>query len=414
MPSTGCVTTPSAPCRWRTGDVMRPSRLPLRRLLVCIAMTALVACGADDRPQPSTVAARAPGELLTDAAPLATSPMLQQIAARTLKIRYRSTSGIDGSATSVSGILLQPRGNAPEGGWPIASIAHPTTGLESDCAPSAYPGLMGNAGTVAQFLTAGYVVVMSDYQGLGTPGPHPYLEPITAANNVIDAVRAARKVVPDTSDEWIGYGVSQGGQAVWAANEQAGDYGKGLRLMGTISIAPVTDLRPLVDAMQAGTLTIDQKVLIPMVLKGLQTRHPELDLHDYLHGSMARSVGLFLGCAGDDSTQMGIVAKAAPVTDFMPSSAGAADELRNWLGADVLPRRRASTAMLVGYGDADKVVLPQWTARAIARACALGDAIDAQIAPGQGHGTLDLGSTPIDWISGRFAGTPPPDSCLPG
>lgn len=383
-------------------------------MLTCLAVTILVACGVEDRPQPSTIAARAPGELLAEATPLVTSPALQQIAERVVKIRYRSTSGIDGSATTVSGILLQPKGSPPDGGWPIASIAHPTVGLESNCAPSAYPGLMGNTGTIARFLTAGYVVVMSDYQGLGTPGPHPYLEPTTAANNVIDAVRAAREVVSDTSDTWIGYGESQGGQAVWAANEQAVEYGQGLRLRGTISIAPVTDLRPLVDAMQAGTLTIDQRVLIPMVLKGLQTRHPNLDLDDYLHGAMARSIDLFLGCAGDNSSQMGIVAGAAPATDFMPSSDEAADELRDWLGAEALPRRRASTAMLVGYGDADRVVLPQWTATAITRACALGDVIDVQIAPGQGHGTLDLGSTPDDWLSGRLAGAPPPNSCLPG
>jgi hypothetical protein len=351
--------------------------------------------------------------LVGEPSPLATYPVLQRVADRAVKIRYGSTSGTDGSATTVSGVLFVPRGTPPEGGWPIASIGHPTAGLESDCAPSAYPGLMGNAGTIAQFLTFGYLVVMSDYQGLGTPGPHPYLDPTTEANNVIDAVRAARAVVPDASDSWIGYGVSQGGQAMWAANEQAAQYGRGLQLVGTMSIAPATDLRPMVDAMQAGTLTVEQKVLLPMVLKGLQVRHPELDLDDYLHGSMARSIDVFVGCEGEDSSLRGIIAQAAPASDFMPSTPQAADRLRQWFGADALPRRPASAPMLVGYGDADPIVLPQWTAEAIQRGCALGDVIDAQVAPGQGHGTLDLGSTLFDWVKGRFDGSPPPNSCAP-
>ena len=389
----------------------------LRRLLGCLSVAALlsaqVACSSDDGGQRPAEARHSPGELVTDPTPLATYPVLQQISERALRIRYGSSSGTDGSATTVSGVLFVPKGTPPEGGWPIASIGHPTAGLDSDCAPSAYPGLMGSAGTIAQFLTFGYLVVMSDYQGLGTPGPHPYLDPTTEANNVIDAVRAARAVVPEASDAWVGYGVSQGGQAIWAANEEADRYGRGLRLVGTMSIAPVTDLRPLVDAMQTGTLTVEQRVLIPMVLKGMKVRHPELDVDDYLHGAMARSIDVFVGCEGDNSSLRGIIAQAAPATDFMPSTPQAADQLKQWFASDALPRSQSSAPMLVGYGDADPIVLPQWTAAAIQRACGLGDVIDVQIAPGQGHGTLDLGSTPVDWIKDRFDGSPAPNSCAP-
>lgn len=388
----------------------------LIRLLLRVALVALllapVSCGARDA-HPAAIPQRSPGELFTEPAPLATYPMLQQFTDRAVKIRYGSTSGADGSPTIVSGVLFVPKGVAPEGGWPIASIGHPTAGLNSDCAPSGYPGLMGNAGTIAQFLIFGYVVVMSDYQGLGTPGPHRYLDPTTAGNNVIDAVRAARSVVPEASNAWVGYGISQGAQAVWAANEEAASYGQGLRLVGTMSIAPVTDLRPLVDAMQAGTLTVEQKVLMPMVLEGLQVRHPDLELDDFLHGAMAQSIDVFLGCAGENSSLRGIIAQSAPAADFKPSSAQAADQLRTWLASDALPRRQASAPMFIGYGDADPVVLPQWTVDAVQRACALGDVIDVQLALGQGHGILDLGSKPVDWITGRFDGSPAPDSCTP-
>jgi hypothetical protein len=380
-------------------------------------MTAVVsaplACAPGDGHSPGTEPKHSRGELVTEPTALATYPVLQKVTDRAVRIRYGSTSGTDGSATTVSGVLFVPKGSPPAGGWPIASIGHPTAGLDSDCAPSAYPGLMGTAGTIAQFLTFGYVVVMSDYQGLGTPGPHPYLDPTTEANNVIDAVRAARAVVPEASNAWIGYGVSQGGQAIWAANEEAAQYGGGLRLVGTMSIAPVTDLRPLVDAMQAGTLTVEQKVLMPMVLKGMQVRHPDLKLDDYLHGAMARNFAMFVGCEGDESSLRGIIAQAAPASDFMPSTPQAAEKLRQWFGSDALPRRQSSAPMLVGYGDVDPIVLPHWTADAVQRACGYGDVIDVHVAPGQGHGTLNLGSTPFDWVKGRFDGSPPPNSCAP-
>ena len=91
---------------------------------------------------------------------------------------------------------------------------------------------MGFLSTVIAFLTDGYAVAMTDYQGLDDVGVHPYLEPWTAAYNVIDAVRAIRNLSADVSSNWAAYGVSQGGQAVWAANEINAEYGHALKLVG--------------------------------------------------------------------------------------------------------------------------------------------------------------------------------------
>ena len=43
-----------------------------------------------------------------------------------------------------------------------------------------------------EFLNRGWVVVMTDYEGLGTRGPHPYLFGTSEARGVLDIVRAAR------------------------------------------------------------------------------------------------------------------------------------------------------------------------------------------------------------------------------
>jgi pimeloyl-ACP methyl ester carboxylesterase len=376
-----------------------------------VALLMASACGG--HPPSAPTAEGPPGKLIGAPADFYGYPVLDEVAQKSVRVRYRSTSGVDGSGTTVSGMVFVPRGDPPPGGWPIAAIGHPTTGIAAPCAPSAYPGLMGNLTTIIPFLSRGFLVVMPDYQGLGTPGLHPYLDPKTEGYNVIDAVRAGRELIPQASDVWVSYGVSQGGQAVWAANEMAADYGRGLRLQGSISISTPTDLRPLVDAMVAGTLTTSQRVLLPMLLRGLQVVHPELHVEDYLHGAMLSRIDVFLACAGEQEGLKSLVAEAAPAADTKPIDAFAADRLRTWLGDASLPERPASAPMLVAYGDADEVVLPAWTEDGVRRACQMGDVVDLHVAPGQGHGVLDLGGIPEAWVRDRLAGTPAPSTCPP-
>lgn len=374
-------------------------------------LLAAAGCERADRGGPSEVPAEsAPGEVLSRSPADHNYPALTTLADRVFEIRYRSTAS-DGTPSPVSGVVFVPPGGPPPGGWPVVSIGHPTTGVTSECAPSSYPGLLGGVPAVAQFLARGFVVAMSDYQGLGLSGPHPYLDPVTAAYNMIDAARAARHLVPEASDTWVTYGVSQGGQAAWAANESSAEYAPDLRLIGSISIAPPTDLRPLVDAMEDGTITRAQMGVLPLILVGLRAAHPELDLGDYLHGIMLDRVDVFMKCTGEQDALKEFVLQNASPLDVKPSSAEAAEQLRIWLGEYSLPRRKAPAPMFVAYGDADDLVLPAWTEAGVRQACELGSVIEKVVAPGQGHGTLDLGSAPRDWLEGRLAGVPAPSTC---
>ena len=45
---------------------------------------------------------------------------------------------------------------------------------------------------ISKLLAAGYVVVAPDYEGLGTPGIHPFLNVKSEAFSITDAVVAAR------------------------------------------------------------------------------------------------------------------------------------------------------------------------------------------------------------------------------
>ena len=54
-------------------------------------------------------------------------------------------------------------------------------------------------------------MVATDYEGLGTPGDHPYLIGASQGRAVLDIVRAARQLDPDLSDQVMTAGHSQGG-----------------------------------------------------------------------------------------------------------------------------------------------------------------------------------------------------------
>ena len=94
---------------------------------------------------------------------------------------YTSVSGVDGGGREVSGAFFVPRGTPPENGWPVISFAHGTTGIGNNCGPSRAAEFQGYGPTIESFLADKYAVAVSDYEGLGESGSHPYLEPRTAA-----------------------------------------------------------------------------------------------------------------------------------------------------------------------------------------------------------------------------------------
>jgi len=327
------------------------------------------------------------------------------------RVVYQSTSGIDGSLQLVSGSVFVPKGDPPPGGWPIVAMGHGTTGVEHDCGPSLWPNLLGASEAVATLVNGGFVVTLPDYQGLGLDRTyHPYLDSTTVGYNLIDAVRAARKVVPAASERWLAFGSSQGGQAAWAANELAASYGEGLQLLGAVSASPAADVAGLADSAAAGTLTLEQGSALQWVLVALKEEHPELNLDDYRRGVVAEKWDVLSACAGPLVAQRQDITKQVTPDDLRPSSQEAVNRLRDYLTNMSLPKTRTSAPMLVLFGELDKVVLPEWTDAAVGRACSMGDVIEAYSVPGRGHDDID-GSVAVGWIKQRFDGVDAHSSC---
>jgi pimeloyl-ACP methyl ester carboxylesterase len=324
------------------------------------------------------------------------------------KAVYRSVSAIDGQGTEVSGTFFVPKGDPPKGGWPVISFGHGATGMTPDCGPSAYPDLKGYASAVAAVVQGGFAVAFTDYQGLGHPGVHPFLEPRTAGFNVIDAVRALRAQFPGVSTRWMAVGGSQGGQASWAANEYARDYAGDLNLVGSVAMAPAADVSGLADAARLGTLTKTQIAYMPLVISGMEVIDPSLVESDYLRGPAEDFRQQLISCAPDRDA----LYSQLDIEQVRPASPEADQRLSAVLKDNALPQRTLSAPMLVMNGSDDDLILSQWVTAAVSRACNLGGMVEHKEVHGKGHTDLDPGDDGLHWMADRFAGKSPPTTCV--
>jgi pimeloyl-ACP methyl ester carboxylesterase len=393
--------------------------------LVLVTGIALSGCSKNEPPKQEPAAAQGmhlnadytgagqePGAL-SDATTLPTiDRRLRAATSLAARIEYTSTSGITGGTEQVTGTVFVPPGKPPEGGWPVVAYAHATTGIGPECAPSLSPTLLTSSGIVTTLVKAGFVVTLPDYQGLGLDKTyHPYLDATTAGYNVIDAVRATRKLVPEASIRWVALGLSQGGQATWAANELAANYNGGLALLGTVSLSPSADITGFADAAAAGQLTPEQAPALPLILSWLKKAYPDLNLDDYRRGIVADKWDTLLACSGPKAAERDKITDQITPDDLRPSSPAAVDTLRGYLQKMSLPQGPTAAPMLVIYGGKDNLVPSPWTDKALTAACGMGDVIDILTQPDKGHNDIDVSSA-FGWINDRFKGVPAPNSCL--
>ena len=194
-------------------------------------------------------------------------PAALECAAACELVIYRSTRVSDGAPIGVSGVIAIPKGNPPTGGWPVVSWSHGTVGVADRGAPSLDSEELGDVGDptdppmtvhrkinaaphglLNEFLNRGWAVVMTDYEGLGTRGPHPYLFWTSEARGVLDIIRAARGLhnrETATGQEIISrrfviVGHSQGGQAALFAAHLAPTWTAELTLLAVAAIAPAS------------------------------------------------------------------------------------------------------------------------------------------------------------------------------
>lgn len=328
-----------------------------------------------------------------------------------MRIMYRSVNA-DGRPIGVTGIVFTPAEGGPSpGGWPLIAFTHGTTGVGDACAPSKHPNLYWDvyASLVGRLVRDGFVVVATDYEGLGTPGLHPWLELDSEARSAVHSVTAVRQLVRSTSTKWAVVGHSQGGHAALGTAElatslQAGD----LTFVGAVSLAPgshLADLAPLADAPDSGW------DLLAYVAASIKASAPDFDYADILVapllGEMARAevtcdIELFDYFAATYRRLSGLR------PDFLQQPNVAA-----WFERNEPGRRPARGPILLLQGANDEFVPEFVTTDLATRLCANGDTVKYRVFAGADHdqvivrGYDDL----LDWLRRRFAGEPAPSTC---
>jgi hypothetical protein len=154
----------------------------------------------------------------------------------------------------------------------MVTIAHGTTGIADECSPSvtnknAEMGLIENA------MSTEYLIAATDYEGLGTPGRHPYLVGESEGRSTIDAVLAAGQLPEADPGSELGIvGYSQGGHGALWANQVAAEWAPDLEVVGTFAGAPASEIGVILAAADR------VKGFGIMVIAGINASYPEADL----------------------------------------------------------------------------------------------------------------------------------------
>jgi alpha-beta hydrolase superfamily lysophospholipase len=322
------------------------------------------------------------------------------------RVLYHSES-VDGRDIAVSGVIVAPEGKAPKGGRPVVTWAHGTTGLADSCTPSKDENVASKLPYVDAMVEAGYVVAATDYEGLGTPGLHPYLVGESEGRGVLDAARAARALDRTRAGkDLLVFGHSQGGHAALFAGEIAARYAPEERILGVVAAAPAADLDVILPA--AGAIKQAAGFLV-MGAKGIHAAYPQADPAAVLSpDALAKSRIVEEECVGAvvktfAGTSTAVVAhnplEVAPWGDLIhASSAG---------------NHPAGAPVLVVQGEADRLVLPILSDAWVRKACAAGDAVDYRTYPGADHGSVIVAARTdvLEWLAARAKGDAVTNGC---
>jgi pimeloyl-ACP methyl ester carboxylesterase len=298
--------------------------------------------------------------------------------------------GIKGKLVAVSGIVSIPKGKAPKGGWPVVSFAHGTTGIADMCAPSRAAGPTSDAGKsdlgyaplLQGWIKAGFAVVRTDYEGLGTPGVHPYLIGRSEGRGVLDIVRAARQLDPALSNRLIISGHSQGGQAaLWAAS-LAPKYTPDLHLLGTVAFAPQS--HTATESSFLKTLpTTSLTPLAAMILRGIDVAYPALHERSLLTAAGAKLYPQTLTKCLDQLSAPSSFG-GLPLNQLVRPSANLAPSIRD-IAANDPDNLRIRGPVLLEQGLADTTVLPPLDAALSKSLAKVGDSVTYHTYVGATH-----------------------------
>jgi pimeloyl-ACP methyl ester carboxylesterase len=371
--------------------------------------------------------------------------------AQAWRIAYIS-SDISGRKTISTGLVVAPVGPVPTGGRPVMSWAHGTTGSAQNCGPSQvidpavplneYFLIGGNSWTdygipaVEEFIKEGYVLVATDYQGLGGGGRHQYS---VSATNGMDTLNAARAAVSmketGANKKTVIYGWSQGGGATIALAgmpdyiKQTGTAADNLDILGFVALAP-QDISIFAPAGKVDQASADQYLQrfqtmfldsvfnfthATMYYWGTQAAFPNLKLTDVFTDEGVKVANAIYSnkCmhAASDTFNFNYGTSYPSLLKKNPSNTIA------WTQAMLkggVPEVKPVAPVQIYFGSKDTAVPPMMHKLYQDQVCKLGGNVGRMQLPGeQSHFTTPGSSKPfyLAWVKDRIAGKALPNAC---
>ncbi len=304
----------------------------------------------------------------------------------------------DDRRVPVTGIVVAPQGQ-PAAPRPILNWLHGTTGGARVAAPSLAPNpaqdLVQRSASapidygvpyLTNFLARGYVVVATDYYGLGGPGVHQYIVGSTAARNGLDIARAARQLEEAHAGmDLVTFGWSQGGHAALFTGEEQAAYAPEFHHRGVVAIAP------------GSTAGVPH---VYVLARGYQAAY-------YTPLTGFTDEGRKLIDAAGDVSITGVYRESLKypgpffVGDWNPAMKAALD-------LNIPCNRRSAAPILVVHGADDDVQPPAATREMLPRAQRNGDTIDVSWYAGEGHRSVIAAARAeiLRWCAEHLAGGP--------
>lgn len=327
------------------------------------------------------------------------------------QVLYRSTDA-QGRPNAVSGTIGVLDDGKPVQGRPLVAYNVGSHGLGADCAPSYLlrQGVDAEEPLMAGALARGWAVMVTDYEGSGTPGPHTYASGLATGRSVLDGARAALRF-PElglrTGAPVAIWGYSEGGLATSWAAELAPKYAPELNIVGAAAGGVPVNLANVADKIDGGNLS----GFLLAAAVGLDRAYPSMRLGEILNDEGRAAVAAVADMCQYEWTiayPNRRIAEFTTIEDPLNLP-----RIRKVLEANVLGHRNPGVPMYIYESTNDEFMPPQDVRDLVQTYC--GFDLPVQYVEDSFSEHISLAGSgayaAISWLADRFAGTKAPSTC---
>ena len=322
------------------------------------------------------------------------------------RFMYQSKTSSD-ALVPVSAYVLWPNIARPyKGGQPVVVWAHGTSGVSDECAPSNIRNLWHHFQFPYQLALNGYVVIATDYAGLGVgedenarPIVHEYLTGPAQANDLFYSIPAAQTAFPRISNDFVVIGTSQGGAAAWAFAEKLFSEST-TGYLGTVILHPV--LRLL-------SLPLDRPSIPPILIllaPSLIAKYPDFKPWEVFTPEGMQNVDVFRMLRGCST----VLSQLPSLSNTLKPDWYKNDTIQQYQNSAATGCKRVAGPLLIIQGSDDSIVSLNATTEAVNETAKLSPSahIEYHLLPGVTHASAMYAGQHLylDWIAARFAGSP--------